>query len=75
MSLEPTEHEVRIFENNTAGADDFAGVVRKLLGLSFLGETRTGEHWVIADVKIKGIDIDTDVSFSYVSSSCKLNLC
>lgn len=42
--------------------DGLVGVVRKLLGLSFLGETRGGEHWVIADVRVKGIAIDANVS-------------
>lgn len=26
------------------------------MGFSFLGETRNGEHWVIADVRIKNFD-------------------
>lgn len=30
--------------------------MRKQLGLSFLGETREGEHWVIADMILEGID-------------------
>jgi len=26
------------------------------MGFTFLGETRHGEHWVIADVRIKNLD-------------------
>ncbi|PCH36619.1 monooxygenase [Wolfiporia cocos MD-104 SS10] len=38
------------------GTDGARGIVRKKLGLSFLGETRgIEEHFVIGDVKIKGI--------------------
>ncbi|PCH36612.1 monooxygenase [Wolfiporia cocos MD-104 SS10] len=38
------------------GADGARGIVRKKLGLSFLGETRgTKEHFVIGDLKIKGL--------------------
>jgi len=32
------------------------GFVRKKLGFTFLGETRHGEHWVIADMRIKNLD-------------------
>lgn len=32
------------------------------MGFSFLGETRNGEHWVIADVRIK--DFDKNVGHS-----------
>lgn len=39
-----------------------AGFVRKQLGLSFLGETRETERFVIADVYLTGIEIDTNVS-------------
>ena len=34
----------------------FTGFVRKKMGFTFLGETRHGEHWVIADVRIKNLD-------------------
>ena len=32
------------------------GFIRKKMGFTFLGETRHGEHWVIADVRIKNLD-------------------
>ncbi|KAF7430779.1 hypothetical protein PC9H_006490 [Pleurotus ostreatus] len=37
------------------GADGARGVVRKLLGLSFLGETRVVEHLVVGDVTVEGL--------------------
>ena len=40
------------------------GVVRKLLGLSFLGETREEEVLIVGDVVIP--NIDSDVRFYYV---------
>ncbi|TFK51511.1 hypothetical protein OE88DRAFT_1554943 [Heliocybe sulcata] len=42
------------------GADGARGIVRKLLGLSFIGETRPGDAGIIADVRLKG-----DVSRQY----------
>ena len=36
------------------GADGARGVVRKLLGLSFLGETKA-ERFVVGDMKIEGL--------------------
>jgi hypothetical protein len=38
------------------------GVVRKQIGLSFVGETREGEHWVFADVRLKGVDKEVSLS-------------
>ncbi|KAF7356154.1 Pentachlorophenol 4-monooxygenase [Mycena venus] len=38
------------------GADGARGVVRKQLGLSFLGESRPFVKFIIADVRIEGID-------------------
>ncbi|KZT20171.1 monooxygenase [Neolentinus lepideus HHB14362 ss-1] len=40
------------------GADGAKGVVRKLLGLSFDGETRQGYSIVLADVKLRGLPRD-----------------
>ncbi|KAF9644831.1 hypothetical protein BDM02DRAFT_3149779 [Thelephora ganbajun] len=37
------------------GVDGGRGFVRKKMGFTFLGETRHGEHWVIADVRIKDL--------------------
>ncbi|KAG6837349.1 hypothetical protein H0H93_010951 [Arthromyces matolae] len=37
------------------GADGARGVVRKLSGFSFLGETRTIENYVVGDVFVEGI--------------------
>lgn len=34
----------------------FTGSIRKKMGFTFLGETRHGEHWVIADVRVKNMD-------------------
>lgn len=44
-----------------------------MLGLSFLGETREGEHWVIADVHLKGVEFDTGVSVGQYFSTISLN--
>jgi hypothetical protein len=42
-----------------------AGVVRKLLGLSFLGETRAGDgHWIFSDVVLKNAPFDKKVDRS-----------
>ncbi|OCH84203.1 monooxygenase [Obba rivulosa] len=38
------------------GTDGGKGIVRKQLGLSFLGETREDQHIVVADLQLKGID-------------------
>ncbi|KAL0953688.1 hypothetical protein HGRIS_004884 [Hohenbuehelia grisea] len=38
------------------GTDGARGIVRKLLGLSFLGETRLVEHLVVGDVTIDGLN-------------------
>jgi len=37
------------------GTDGARGVVRKQLGLPFVGETRTVENFVVGDIKIKGL--------------------
>ncbi|KAF8150684.1 FAD binding domain-containing protein [Crassisporium funariophilum] len=39
------------------GADGARGVVRKLIGLTFLGETSV-ENFVIGDIKLEGLDVD-----------------
>jgi len=38
------------------GTDGARGVVRKLLGLEFLGETRTVENLVVGDIFVEGLD-------------------
>jgi hypothetical protein len=38
------------------GADGGRGFVRKKMDFTFLGETSHGEHWVIADARIKNFD-------------------
>ncbi|KAJ7314441.1 FAD binding domain-containing protein [Mycena albidolilacea] len=40
------------------GADGARGIVRKHLGLSFLGESRPSVKFIIADVRVEGIDED-----------------
>lgn len=35
------------------GADGARSVVRKQLGINFLGETRQGESWLIGDIEVK----------------------
>lgn len=35
------------------GADGARSVVRKQLGINFLGETRKGENWLIGDIEVK----------------------
>ncbi|OJA13427.1 hypothetical protein AZE42_05778, partial [Rhizopogon vesiculosus] len=42
------------------GADGAKGVVRKQLGLTFLGETRDDTHIVIADICLKGAGLDRE---------------
>ncbi|KAG1812522.1 FAD binding domain-containing protein [Suillus subaureus] len=40
------------------GADGAKGVVRKQLGLTFLGETRDDFRMVMGDIRLKGVDLD-----------------
>ncbi|KAG1864433.1 FAD binding domain-containing protein [Suillus subluteus] len=40
------------------GADGAKGVVRKQLGLTFLGETRDDVRMVMGDIRFKGVDLD-----------------
>jgi 2-polyprenyl-6-methoxyphenol hydroxylase-like FAD-dependent oxidoreductase len=40
------------------GADGAKGVVRKQLGLTFLGETRDDVRMVTGDIRLKGVDLD-----------------
>lgn len=37
------------------GTDGAKGVVRKQLGLSFLGETRTVENFLVGDICVEGL--------------------
>ena len=37
------------------GADGARGTVRKLLGLTFLGETKN-EQFIVGDIKVEGLD-------------------
>ena len=72
--------EVKILKRNTenpefeaesstykwvVGADGARGIVRKSLGLTFLGETKV-EKFVVGDIKAEGL---ADVGFSLFSSS------
>lgn len=50
------------------GTDGARGVVRKLLGLSFLGETRNIENFVVGDIKVNGLSRDVSVLPFYVLS-------
>ncbi|SJL13702.1 uncharacterized protein ARMOST_17150 [Armillaria ostoyae] len=43
------------------GADGAHGIVRKTLGLTFLGETREGDHFVVGDICIKKPLLDRDL--------------
>ncbi|KAJ7182518.1 FAD binding domain-containing protein [Mycena crocata] len=49
--------EIQRFEF-LVGADGARGVVRKQLGLSFLGESRPAIRWILADLRVEGIDED-----------------
>ncbi|KZP26592.1 hypothetical protein FIBSPDRAFT_918099 [Athelia psychrophila] len=40
------------------GSDGARGVVRKQLGLTFLGESRTAERFVTGDIRITGLDLN-----------------
>lgn len=51
----PSVEEVMGFDF-VVGTDGARGSVRKLLGLSFLGETRTIENLVVGDIHINGLD-------------------
>ena len=48
--------DVRPFGSKLTCHPRFAGFIRRKMGFTFLGETRHGEHWVIADVRIKNFD-------------------
>ena len=56
------EEEISKYEW-VVGADGARGVVRKLLGLTFLGETNV-EKFVIGDIKLEGL---TNVSLQVFS--------
>jgi 2-polyprenyl-6-methoxyphenol hydroxylase-like FAD-dependent oxidoreductase len=40
------------------GADGARGVVRKQLGLTFLGESRPGNNAIIGDIRVEGLGQD-----------------
>jgi 2-polyprenyl-6-methoxyphenol hydroxylase-like FAD-dependent oxidoreductase len=48
------------------GADGARGIVRKQLGLAFLGESRPSIKFIIADVRVEGID--ENVSYQFLST-------
>ena len=37
------------------------GVIRKQLGLTFLGETRDGERFIFADMYVQGLDSEVRI--------------
>ena len=43
-------------------ADLWLGVVRKKLGLSFLGVTRPTEHLIVADIEMTGLSSDVSAT-------------
>lgn len=45
------------------------GLVRKQLGLSFVGETRDDQHLVLGDIHLGGLDRDVRI-FLLVAESC-----
>ncbi|KAJ3514986.1 hypothetical protein NLJ89_g2043 [Agrocybe chaxingu] len=47
-------HEQAVYEW-MVGADGARGVVRKQLGLSFLGETRSVENFIVGDIFVEGL--------------------
>ncbi|KAF7793734.1 hypothetical protein EIP86_004851 [Pleurotus ostreatoroseus] len=51
-----TEETVRV--DYLIGADGARSIVRKRLGLSFLGVTRPTEHLVVADIEMRGLSSD-----------------
>ncbi|KAK0501625.1 monooxygenase [Armillaria luteobubalina] len=46
------------------GTEGAHSVVRKTLGLTFLGEMHKGEHWIMGDIHIKNQLLDRDVHCS-----------
>ncbi len=46
------------------GTEGAHSVVRKALGLTFLGETRRGDHLIVGDIHIKNRLLDRDVRCS-----------
>jgi 2-polyprenyl-6-methoxyphenol hydroxylase-like FAD-dependent oxidoreductase len=53
------------------GTDGARGVMRKQLGLSFLGESRNVENLVVGDIHVEGLSCDVSMfhHFSYTSLS------
>ncbi|KAJ7799888.1 FAD binding domain-containing protein [Mycena olivaceomarginata] len=47
-----------VIVRGNAGADSACGIVRKHLGLPFLGESRPSVKFIIADIRVEGIDED-----------------
>ena len=54
------------------GADGARGVVRKQLGLSFLGETRAVENFVVGDILVEGLSQKVGIPFVLDSSRFSL---
>lgn len=55
--------EVASFEY-MVGTDGARGVVRKQLGLSFLGETRRIENFVVGDIRVEGLSQSVSIIHS-----------
>lgn len=64
VSKRQGENEVKVTENFDwlVGSDGAKGVVRKQLGLSFLGESSESAHIVIGDITdVEGLDVEVSL--------------
>jgi 2-polyprenyl-6-methoxyphenol hydroxylase-like FAD-dependent oxidoreductase len=48
------------------GADGARGVVRKELGLTFIGETSNADNLMIGDIMVEGLDPNVSYAFTYL---------
>lgn len=60
------------------GADGARGVVRKLLGLTFLGETKV-EKFAVGDIRVEGLTnvgfLQFSISFAIYSITFRIGIC